>query len=201
MDVTTLQLLGLFAIAVIPFAPTELALVGVGVVAAAQDAPLVAPVAVAIAGCLICDYALYVAGRRGSGTLDRLRARPSATRTVDWLAARLGRRPVAALVIARWLPAGGMGGSLLAGALGWRRPVFVTASLIGVTVWCSYAALLGYVGGSLVREPLVSLLVSLVVAAVLSLATTTVFRRRTGHDLRYARGTSGGPVVHPAKPA
>ncbi|TKG69964.1 DedA family protein [Prauserella endophytica] len=202
MDVSTLSLLALFVIAAVPLAPTEVTLIGMGVVAAAKDGPIAPTILVASAGCLLCDYLLYVTGRRGgSRALARVRRRRSADTTIRWLTARLERRPVAVLVIARWLPAGGTAGSLLAGSLRWPRAAFLTASVIGVILWSTYAVLLGYLGGSMVDESLMSLLLSLAVAAVLTALVAAVWRRRTGHHLDYARGTSGGTAVHPAEQA
>ncbi|MEU6645102.1 DedA family protein [Saccharomonospora sp. NPDC046836] len=202
MDVSTVSLLVLFVIAVVPLAPTEVTLVGMGVVAAAQDGPLTPIILVASAGCLLSDYLLYLAGRRGGPrALQRLRRRPNADATLRWLTRRVERRPATALVIARWLPAGGTGGSLLAGSLRWPLPMFLMASAIGVTLWSAYATLLGYLGGTFVQEPFVSLGLSLAIAVVLATTVAVLFRRRTGHDLGYASRTSGGTAVHPPKPA
>ncbi|MBK1785038.1 DedA family protein [Prauserella cavernicola] len=202
MDVSTLSLLALFLIAAVPLAPTEVTLVGMGVVAATTDGPVAPIILVASAGCLLCDYLLYVVGRRGGPlALDRVRRRRAGDATVRWLSRHLDRRPVAVLVIARWLPAGGTAGSLLAGSLRWPRSVFVVASVIGVTLWSTYAVLLGYLGGAVVEESALGLLLSLGVAVVLAVTVASVWRRRSGHDLEHARGTSGGTAVHPAEQA
>jgi membrane protein DedA with SNARE-associated domain len=54
---------------------------------------------------------------------------------------------------------------------------FFTASAVGVTLWTSYVALLGYAGGQLVTEPGISVLLSLGVALVLGSAIAYGVRR------------------------
>jgi membrane protein DedA with SNARE-associated domain len=49
---------------------------------------------------------------------------------------------------------------------------FFTASAVGVTLWTSYVAFLGYAGGRIVTEPGISLLLSLAVALVLGSVIT-----------------------------
>ncbi|WP_019814907.1 DedA family protein [Saccharomonospora saliphila] len=179
MEVSTVSLVILFVVAAVPLAPTEVSLIGMGVAAAQRDLPLAPVILVAAAGCLLSDLVLYGVGRHGvSRLLDRLRGRPAVDAGAHWLSGQLERRGVTALVIARWLPAGGTAGSLLAGSLRWSPPMFVAASGIGVVLWSSYASGLGYVGGSLMREPHTSLLVSLAVALALGAVTAAVMRRR-----------------------
>ncbi|WP_199429942.1 DedA family protein [Qaidamihabitans albus] len=202
MDVSTVSLLALFGIAVVPLLPTEVALIGLGVAAAARGDSLLPVILVAAAGCLISDHVLYTLGRHGGASaLDRVRRRSSVDAGVRWLLRHLERRPVSVLVIARWLPSGGTAGALLAGSL--RRPQigFLVASSVGVLLWSTYAAALGYLGGQFVREPGISLLVSLGVAALLALVVAALVRNRTGQDLRHASGTAGGAALHPAEPA
>ncbi|MER6897803.1 DedA family protein, partial [Amycolatopsis sp. NPDC000740] len=94
-----------------------------------------------------------------------------------WLDGRLQRHPRPVLVVARWLPSGGTVGALLAGSLRWRFAEFLTASAVGVLLWTSYVAFLGYAGGQLVAEPGVSLALSLTIAVLLGSAITLGIRR------------------------
>ncbi|WP_342669956.1 hypothetical protein [Amycolatopsis jejuensis] len=80
-------------------------------------------------------------------------------------------------MVARWLPSGGTVGALLAGSLRWRFAEFLTASAIGVPLWTSYVAFLGYAGGQLVTEPALSMALSLCVAVLLGSAITFTIRR------------------------
>ncbi|EHR53239.1 putative membrane-associated protein [Saccharomonospora marina XMU15] len=180
MDASTVSLLLLFGVAAVPFVPTEVALIGMGVAAAERDASLAPAIVVAVAGCLLCDYVLYEVGRRGGATaLARMSGRPRVGTGVRWIEQHAGRRPMAVLVVARWLPAGGTVGSLLAGSLRWPRSVFLPASATGVTLWCTYTATLGYLGGRLFAEPLVSFAASGLVALLLTVAVSTVAQPRS----------------------
>lgn len=180
MDVSTVSLLILFAVAAVPLVPTEVALVGMGVAAAERDTSLAPVVLVAVAGCLLSDYLLYAAGRHGGArALDRLSGRAGVRACVRWIEHYAGRRPVAVLVMARWLPAGGTVGSLLAGSLRWPRGVFLLASATGVTLWSTYTAALGYLGGWLFSDPLVSFATSALAVLVLGLVAGAVFQARS----------------------
>ncbi|ASR38436.1 hypothetical protein BAY61_29395 [Prauserella marina] len=197
MDASTVSLVVLFVISVVPFVPTEVTLVGMGVLAADQDTSIAPIILVAASGCLLGDYLLYATGRKtGGAALTRLRRRPSVEAGLLWLSAHIERRPLPVLVAARWLPAGGTVGSLLAGTLRWPRVLFLVASTIGVTLWSTYAVLLGYLGGAIMREPVVSFALSAGLALVLGSVAAAVLRRRAGHDLGYARRTTGRPAVH-----
>ncbi|WP_026454639.1 DedA family protein [Saccharomonospora iraqiensis] len=178
MDLSTASLFGLFVVAAIPLAPTEVALIGMGFAATQGDVSLVPVIGVGAAGCLVNDLALYGLGRHGvSRVLGRLRGRPAVEESTRWIGDQLDRRGITALVLARWLPAGGTAGSLVAGSLRWSRPGFLTASGIGVLLWSTYAAGLGYLGGELVRQPHVSLLLSFGVALTIGTVAAAVARR------------------------
>jgi len=179
VDASTAALLLLFVIALVPLVPTEVALLGMGVAAAQGEVGLAPAIAVAAAGCFLSDQVLYSFARtRGITVLDRLRKRRNVDNGLRWIDRHAGQHLRAILVVSRWLPSGGTVGSLLAGALHWPRGQFVAASAIGVTLWSTYVALLGYLGGQFVQEPGVSLLVSLAVAAALGAGLSVVVRKR-----------------------
>lgn len=174
------SLLLLFAVAVVPLVPTEIALVSMGVAAANGGDPFVLVLAVAVAGCLVSDAGLYTVGRLGGAyVLDRLRSRPSADASARWIGRHLDRRGVPILVLARWLPAGGTVGALLAGSLRWSATKFLTASLIGVPLWCAYAGGLGYLGGTLLEQTRFGTVFSVVLALLAAGVIAIVFRRTT----------------------
>ncbi|WP_197321804.1 DedA family protein [Saccharomonospora sp. NB11] len=172
------SLLILFAVSVVPLIPTEVALIGMGVAAAHGGDPFLLVVAVAVAGCLISDLGLYLVGRLGGARLlDRLRTRRSADVSAHWIGRHLDRRGVPILVLARWLPAGGTVGALLAGSLRWSGSRFVSASLIGVPLWCAYAGGLGYLGGTLAEQSRLGVVVSATVALTVAVVITAMIRR------------------------
>ncbi|MBN9746514.1 hypothetical protein DMP23_36450 [Amycolatopsis sp. A1MSW2902] len=178
MDATTAGLVVLFVVSLVPVLPTEVTLLGMGVAAAQHGTSLAVVIAVASFGCLLSDQALYALGRFGGArVLARLGRRRKLAAGLTWLDGRLQRHPRPVLVVARWLPSGGTIGALLAGSLRWRFTEFLTASAVGVLLWTSYVAFLGYAGGQLVAEPGLSLALSLTIAVLLGSAITIGIRR------------------------
>jgi len=178
MNATTAGLVLLFVVSLVPLLPTEVTLLGMGIAAAQHGTPLAVVIAVASAGCLLSDQALYALGRFGGArVLSRLTRRRKLAAGLEWLDGRLQRHPRPVLVVARWLPSGGTVGALLAGSLKWRFSEFLTASAVGATLWVSYVAFLGYAGGQLVSEPGFSMLLSLSVALLLGAGITLGIRR------------------------
>jgi membrane protein DedA with SNARE-associated domain len=178
VDATTTGLVVLFVVSMVPLLPTEVTILGMGIAAAQGGTSLAAVIAVASAGCLASDQVLYALGRYGgSRVLERIGRRRKLAAGLEWLDGRLQQHPRPVLVVARWLPSGGTVGALLAGSLRWSRSEFFAASAVGVTLWTSYVAFLGYAGGQLITEPAISLLLSLGVALILGSAITYAIRR------------------------
>jgi membrane protein DedA with SNARE-associated domain len=181
VDATTAGLLVLFVVSLVPLLPTEVTLLGMGVAAAQGGTSLALVIAVASAGCLASDQALYALGRFGGrAALNRLSRRRKIAAGIGWVDGRLQRHPRPVLVIARWLPSGGTVGALLAGSLRWPMAEFFTASAVGVTLWTSYVAFLGYAGGRIITEPGISMLLSLGVALILGSVITYGVKRSAG---------------------
>jgi membrane protein DedA with SNARE-associated domain len=95
---------------------------------------------------------------------------------VSWTAGQLADRGESILVAIRFVPGGGIVGAILAGSLRWPRRRFVPVAVIGASLWSAYAALLGYVGGQVVSEPALALVISLGVALVISVPAGMVIR-------------------------
>ena len=175
---STAGLLVLFVVALVPLLPTEVTILGMGVAAAQGGTSLALVIAVASAGCVLSDQALYALGRFGGrAVLTRLSRRRRFAAGIGWLDGKLQRHPRPVLVIARWLPSGGTVGALLAGPLRWSMGEFFTASAVGVTLWTSYVAFLGYAGGTIITEPVFSVLLSLGMAVILGSVITFGARR------------------------
>jgi membrane-associated protein len=177
MDVATTSLLVLFVVAVVPFAPTEAVLIGYGVLAAAGELPLGWVIVVAAVGCTVADFVNFGVGRGlGMRALRRFNRSSRSRAVVAWTAGQLADRGESILVAIRFVPGGGIIGAVLAGSLRWPRHRFLPVAVLGATLWSAYAALLGYVGGQVVTEPALAILVSLGVALVISVPAGMAIR-------------------------
>ncbi len=175
----------LFVVALVPLAPTEPVLVGMGVLAASGAVPLPLVIAVAAVACSMSDHLLYAFGRvAGARALARFGHRTSVLAATDWLTRHITRWGAPVLVVGRWLPGGGTIGAVLTGTLRWRLARFTPASVVGSTLWSTYVALIGFLGGTLTGTPAAGLIVSLGVAAVIGVVSGFLLRR--AHRARVA---------------
>ncbi|MCW2641372.1 MAG: putative rane protein [Dactylosporangium sp.] len=171
-------LITVFVVAVVPLVPTEAVLVGMGVLAASTGVSLLGVIAVATVGCSLSDHVLYLLGRvAGERILGWWGDRSSGAAAMTWLTRNITRWGSPVLVAGRWVPGGGTVGAVLVGMLRWRLRRFTPTSAVGSMLWSTYAALLGYFGGSVTGRPVTGLLLSLAVAAVVGLFTRVVIRR------------------------
>ena len=168
----------MFLVGFVPLLPTEPVLISCGVLAAAGKLPLQWVILTAIASCVLADLVNYGIGRRiGEPAIAKFAHRRTPSAVLDWIKERRARNAEPILIAGRWLPGGGTIGAVLCGSL--RFPVrrFALASMIGCTLWCLYATLLGYLGGSLASDDIpLALAVSLGIAAVLSLPASMFLR-------------------------
>lgn len=167
-----------FLVGFVPLLPTEPVLISCGVLAASGRLPLQWVVVTAIVSCVLADLVNYAIGRRiGPPAIARFGQRRTPAAVLEWIKDRLARNAEPILVAGRWLPGGGTIGAILCGSL--RFPVrrFAMASMVGCTLWCLYATLLGYLGGELASDDIpLALGVSLGIAAVLSLPASMFLR-------------------------
>jgi len=162
---------------VVALAPTEAVLIGYGVLAAAGELPLGWVIVVAAVGCTIADFVNFGLGRGlGVRALKRFNRSAGSRALVSWTAGQLADRGESILVAIRFVPGGGIVGAVLAGSLRWPRRRFAPVAVIGAALWSAYAALLGYVGGQVVSEPVLALVISLGVALVISVPAGVLIR-------------------------
>jgi membrane-associated protein len=193
---TLAALITLFVVALVPLAPTEPVLVGMGVLAASGRLPLPLVIVVAAVACSMSDHLLYVFGRvAGARALTRFVRRPSAIAATDWLSRHVTKWGAPMLVAGRWLPGGGTIGAVLTGTLRWRLGRFTPASVVGSALWSTYVALIGYFGGELTGQPFFGLLVSLALAVVLGVVSGIVVRH--SHRTRLTSAVTGGHADEP----
>jgi membrane protein DedA with SNARE-associated domain len=171
-------LVTLAVVSFVPLLPTEPVLVSMGVLAAADHTTPTLVIAVAAISCSLSDHLLYGLGRAtGARLLTRLRRRPSVDSAASWLQRNSVRWGAPVLIVGRWLPAGGTVGAVLAGTLRWKLSRFTPTSVVGSTLWSTYAAMLGYLGGSITGQPVIGLVLSLGVAALTTALGGLVLRR------------------------
>lgn len=187
-DSVTAALGLVFLVGFVPLLPTEPVLISCGVLAASGKLPLQWVVLTAIASCVLADLVNYYVGRRiGPPAIARFAQRRTPALVLEWIKERLARTAEPILIGGRWLPGGGTIGAVLCGSL--RFPVrrFAMASMIGCTLWCLYATLLGYLGGELADDDVpLALAVSLGIAAVLSLPASMFLRAQRRRQITAA---------------
>ena len=197
MSIPIAAAITMFLVAVIPLAPTEPVLAAMGVLAATEHVAPLGAIVIAAIGCSLSDHLLYAIGRFAGGpALTRLRRKPSVDAATEWLIRNSTRWGAPILIVGRWLPAGGTVGSLLAGTLRWPLKRFTPTSLTGATLWSTYVALLGYLGGSIVSRPVIGLVLSLGLAALLGFTASVLLQR--AHRRHAAAEAASGPTAEQA---
>src|SRR5436305_5041736 len=131
--------------AVLPFVQAEATVITAAVLAAQGHLIVWLIVAVAALGGLAGDNASYLLGTRvGCRAADKLLNKQRLQRAEAGVRSQGG----ILILIARFIPVGRTATTLAAGTLEmpWRR--FLAADALAATLWASYAAMLGYAGGS-----------------------------------------------------
>jgi membrane-associated protein len=152
--------------AIIPLVPSETTVVTAGVLASSGDMSLPLVILFAATGAFLGDNTAYLIGRHfGDPIKRRFFSSKKATERLAWADRQLAERGGEIIVIARFIPGGRTAVTLSAGGLKMPWPRFATFDAIAASVWASYAALLGYVGGSTFKDaPWKGLIVALTLA-------------------------------------
>jgi membrane-associated protein len=174
-------LVAVFAVAaldaILPFAPSETTVIAVGVGAAASGRPnVVLLIAVAATGAYAGDRLSYLIGRRANGAVLARLGRGRYGRVArDWAHRTMHRRGGLLIVFARYLPGGRSTTAITAGVVGYPVARFRWYTLLAVTLWATFAALLGYLGGAVfASNPLAGLLVAWAVAGLVMVAAAVL---------------------------
>jgi membrane-associated protein len=186
--------------AIIPLVPSETLVITAGVLASSGDMELGLVIFVAAVGAFLGDNTAYFIGHRYGDRIERrFFSSEKAKGRLRWAERQLDERGAEIIVIARFIPGGRTAVTLSAGALGMRWRRFATYDAIAATIWASYAALLGYVGGSQFEDaPWKGLIVALAIAFTVAGAVELVRwlqRRRKGaaeppvHDADRGKGS------------
>ncbi|WFR66158.1 DedA family protein [Curtobacterium flaccumfaciens] len=161
-----------------PPVPSESALVAIAAVAATSGQPVLAGVLVAAAlGAIAGDSIAYWIGRRlGSARLARSK-RPRIAAAFAFAERQMRRRSASLILVGRYIPVGRVAVNMTAGAtrLPYRR--FLTISSLAGLAWSATSIGIALAASSVLHEPVVAALVSMVVAAGLGIVVDRVIGR------------------------
>lgn len=137
----------------IPVVPSETLVIAGGVAAGLGDLNLALVILVAWLGAVTGDHTSFLLGRRASGWfLRRAERKEKTANRLRWASDQIRTRGGLLLLTARFIPAGRVVLTLSAGITRQRPLWFSTWVIIAVTIWSSYSALLGYVGGQALED-------------------------------------------------
>lgn len=196
-----------------PPVPSESALVAVAAIAATSGQPVLAGVLVVAAlGAIAGDSIAYWIGRRiGLARLARSK-RPRIAAAFAFAERQMQRRSASLILIGRYIPVGRVAVNMTAGAtrLPYRR--FLAISSLAGLAWSATSLGIALAASSVLHEPIVAAVVSMVVAAGLGIVVDRVIgrvsRRRDARTAAAAAAAavaapeqSGAPDTRAARPA
>ncbi|MEL6893875.1 MAG: DedA family protein [Actinomycetota bacterium] len=171
---------------VVPVVPSETMVIIGGVAAGLGDQNLLLVILCGALGAFLGDNTAYLIGSRMSGVIDRQAVRrPKFRERLDWADGQIRERGGLLLITARFIPGGRTALTLSSGITGQPRRWFVGWVAIAVSIWATYAALLGFIGGKTFEDNHTLAFLVAFVAAV----SVTVLIELVRH-LRSRRGTA-----------
>ncbi|MFS0728944.1 VTT domain-containing protein [Curtobacterium sp. 1P10AnD] len=174
-----------------PPVPSETALVAVAAVAATSGQPvLVGVLAAAAAGAVAGDSVAYWIGRRvGLARLASSR-QPRIAAAFAFAERQTERRPASLILVGRYIPVGRVAVNTTAGATGLPYRRFLGISAVAGSAWAATSVGIALATSSVLHEPVVAALVSMVLAVVLGIVVdrviATIGRRREAAATRRA---------------
>jgi membrane-associated protein len=145
-------LAAIFAVAlldsVIPLVPSETFVIIGGVAAGRGDQLLPLVIAAGALGAFAGDNLAYQLGKSAEGWLHRTVFHSAAgAKRLEWASRQLEIRGGLLLVTARFIPGGRTAVTIASGVTRQPRRRFMLYDALASTLWATYAALLGYIGG------------------------------------------------------
>lgn len=182
-----------------PPVPSESALVAVAAIAATSGQPVLAGVLVVAAlGAIAGDSIAYWIGRRiGLVRLARSK-RPRIAAAFAFAERQMRRRSASLILIGRYIPVGRVAVNMTAGAtrLPYRR--FLAISSLAGLAWSATSIGIALAASSVLHEPIVAAVVSMVVAAGLGIVVDRVIGRVSRkRDARTAAAAAAAAVAVP----
>jgi membrane protein DedA with SNARE-associated domain len=135
--------------AIIPLFPSETAVITGGVLAAEGKLSLTLVIVFGAVGAVLGDNLAYLLGRYFREPIHkRFFSSEKSKGRIAWAERQLDERGGELIITGRFIPGGRLVVTFSAGGLGfpWRR--FIVFDVIACFIWATYAALLGYFGGS-----------------------------------------------------
>ncbi|MEO6651670.1 MAG: DedA family protein [Ilumatobacteraceae bacterium] len=133
---------------VVPIVPSETLVILGGVAAGRGDQWLVAVIAAGAIGAFLGDTSAYLLGERMSGFIERrAESRTKLRNRIDWARQQIRNRGGPLLITARFIPGGRTALTVTSGITRQDKRWFMGWVALAVSIWASYAALLGYIGG------------------------------------------------------
>jgi membrane protein DedA with SNARE-associated domain len=167
-----------FLDSVLPIVPSETMVIIGGVAAGVGEQPILAVIAAGAVGAALGDSSAYFIGARLRGLVKR-RADRSAklAARLEWADTQIVRRGGPLLVTARFIPGGRTALTVSCGVTGQPRPWFFGWVAVAVSIWATYAAVLGYVFGE-TFDHTTALILAFVTAIAINVAIEVVRHRR-----------------------
>ena len=169
---------------VVPVVPSETTVIIGGVAAGAGDQNLLLVIVAGAVGAFIGDNLAYVIGRSFHGPIARRAERkPSTQRRLDWAANQVRERGGLLLVTARFIPGGRTALTISCGLTQQPHGWFVKWVALAVTIWATYAAVLGAIFGRALQDNhTAAFLIAFVTALAINIVIELIRKRRsTGH--------------------
>ncbi len=133
---------------VIPVVPSETCVIIGGVAASQGNQNIYAVIAAGAVGAFLGDSTAYLIGRRASDWFHRrAERRPKFARKLVWANQQIRARGGLLLITARFIPGGRTALTLSCGITRQKPWWFIRWVIVAVTIWATYAAMLGRIGG------------------------------------------------------
>jgi membrane-associated protein len=170
---------------VVPVVPSETTVIIGGVAAGAGDQNLLLVIVAGAVGAFIGDNLAFLIGRSFHGPIARRAERkPSTQRRLDWAANQVRERGGLLLVTARFIPGGRTALTISCGLTQQPHGWFVKWVALAVTIWATYAAVLGAIFGRALQDNhTAAFLIAFVTALAINIVIELIRKRRSTSHL------------------
>lgn len=179
-----------FLDSVFPVVPGETSVIIGGVAAGQGHYSIVLVIAAGAIGAFLGDNLAYLIGDKMSGMIERQAAKREKWQfRLDWAERQIRTRGGMLLITARFIPGGRTALTVSSGVTHQPHMWFMGWVAVATTIWATYAALLGFVGGKAFEDNHTA---AFLVAFGLAIGATLVIEL-----VRHLRERAAGAVEHP----